>query len=199
MTKINLIPDKIPEQIWERKHISDVILYVLGMYGSLKREEFINNREKGISNRIDKNTFHKWAKKLKTEGFIQVTHVQKNSLYSITNNGLNWLIQRLKQYKLDAESLNKIERKTSMGMIEQVTNFLTPLGIKNSEILIDFSPLIQHILPIHVSVDEFGIGIHGPQLKNMKYFSIFANALLPEYGAVKRTLVFLRRGGLFHD
>ena len=67
MTEMNIIPNKIPIQIWEIKQYEDIILFVLGVYGPMRREEFINSSEKGITNRMNKNTFHKWAKKLKSK------------------------------------------------------------------------------------------------------------------------------------
>jgi hypothetical protein len=146
VTKINIIPDKIPKQIWENKHISDAILYALGVYGSLKREEFINNREKGIIDRMDKNTFHKWAKRLKNRNYIHVSRINKKSLYTISNVGLNELLKRLTLYNLDLESIIDIEQKTILKNITQVTNFLALCGIQSPKILIEFLKFKKLIL-----------------------------------------------------
>ncbi|KKN31367.1 hypothetical protein LCGC14_0824680 [marine sediment metagenome] len=145
MTKIYIIPEKIPNHFWERDQYEDIILYALGVYGPLKREEFINNNDKGIKNRMNKNTFHKWAKKLKNNNYIIVSRKQKYSIYTITNLGINKLLKRLKAYNLDVKTILELEQKAVSKKISQITPFFKTFDIINRGIMIEFLKLKNEI------------------------------------------------------
>ncbi|MFW9877728.1 MAG: tetratricopeptide repeat protein [Candidatus Thorarchaeota archaeon] len=145
MTKINIIPEKVPNRLWNRTQYETIILYALGIYGPMKREEFINNKEKGIHNRMNKNTFHKWAKKLKIKNQISVSREEKQSIYTITNLGVKVLLKKLKSYNLDVKTILNLERKTSSKTITLDTKFLKNFGIENKDIMIEFLKLKNEI------------------------------------------------------
>lgn len=146
MTKMNIIPSKIPFQIWEKKQYDDIILYALGAYGAMKREEFINNSEKGISNRMNKNTFHKWTKKLKSKNYINVSRAKKKSVYTITNLGVNKLVNRLESYTLNLKNILNLEQKALSKEITQITQFFNVYDITNTDIMIEFLKLKNEII-----------------------------------------------------
>ncbi|MFX1569012.1 MAG: tetratricopeptide repeat protein [Promethearchaeota archaeon] len=141
MAKINIIPQKIPKQFWEKDQYEDVILYALTVFGPLKREEFLNNKDKGINNRMNKNTFHKWAKKLKIKNYIQVSREGKYSLYKITNSGTKELLKRLKSCNLDMKTILNLERKSMSKFFNLDIQFLKNYEIENEDIIIDFLKL----------------------------------------------------------
>jgi len=139
----NIIPKDIPLQIWEGKRFEDIILYALGTFGPLEREEFINEPEN--PNRMNKNTFHKWVKELKKEGWVDVNKSGKRSVYILTSLGQDELLRRLKNYKLDFETVNKIEQKRIKNYIDSISKFFKKNKIIMSEIKLEFLKLANEI------------------------------------------------------
>ena len=64
MSEITIIPNRIPSEIMKGKKYEDIILYALSAFGPLEREIFINVPEV-VTDRMNRNTFHKWAKDLR--------------------------------------------------------------------------------------------------------------------------------------
>jgi len=141
----NIIPEKVPDQIWNAKRYEDIILYTLGDYGPLEREEFINDSEKSINDRMNKNTFYKWVKLLKKNNWVEVSKEGKKSVYKITSMGQDELLRRLKNYNLDFETLNKIEQKRISNYIELITKFFKENDVIKSEIKLEFLKLANDI------------------------------------------------------
>ncbi len=139
----NIIPNDIPLQIWEEKRFEDIILYALGTFGPLEREEFINEPEN--SNRMNKNTFHKWVRVLKKEGWVDVNKSGKKSVYILTSLGQDELLRRLKNYNLDFETVNKIEQKRIKNYIDSISKFFKKNKIIKSEIKLEFLKLANEI------------------------------------------------------
>ncbi len=139
----NIIPNDIPPQIWEEKRFENIILYALGTFGPLEREEFINEPEN--SNRMNKNTFHKWVRVLKKEGWVDVNKSGKKSVYLITSLGQDELLRRLKSYKLDFETVNKIEQKRIKNYIDSISKFFIKNKIIKAEIKLEFLKLANEI------------------------------------------------------
>ena len=201
MAKMNIIPDKIPIQIWEIKQYEDIILFVLGVYGPMRREEFINSSEKGITNRMNKNTFHKWAKKLKSKNHINVLREQQNSIYSITSLGVKELLKRLKAYRLDIKTILNLEQKAFSKNIYQITQFLNLFNIKNTNIVIEFLKLKNELTTEKLklfSEDKLNISILFLTLNHVKFFneaqniSISLDDFIKKYGKNKLTKTELK-------
>lgn len=142
MSSKDTIPNEIPSQI---KNYDDIILYALGSFGPLERENFINDPQKSIKNRMNKNTFHKWAKELKKNKFIEVEPEGKKRIYKITLLGENELLRRIKQYHLDFETINKIEQKRLRNYIASITKFFNKYNINDDEIKVEFLELANEI------------------------------------------------------
>ncbi len=142
MSLRNVIPDEIPSQI---KNYDDIILYALGAIGPLERDLFINHPENDITDRMNKNTFHKWAKELRRMNFIEVEPAGKNKIYKITPNGENELLRRLKKYQLDFESVNKIEQNRIKKYVKDITNFFNRFNIIDDEVKVEFLELANEI------------------------------------------------------
>ncbi|NVM35482.1 MAG: hypothetical protein HWN81_07790 [Candidatus Lokiarchaeota archaeon] len=198
---MNNIPDKIPIQIWEIKQYEDIILFVLGVYGPMRREEFINSSEKGITNRMNKNTFHKWAKKLKSKNLINVSRDQQNSIYSITSLGMKELLKRLKSYRLDIKTILNLEQKAFSKNIYQITQFLNLFDIKNINIVIEFLKLKNELTTEKLksfSEDKLNISILYLALNHVKFFndtlniSISLDDFIRKYGKNKLTKTELK-------
>ncbi len=139
----NIIPKEIPLQIWEEKRFEDIILYALGTFGPLEREEFINEPEN--SNRMNKNTFHKWVKELKKEGWVDVNKSGKKSVYILTSLGQDELLRRLKIYNLDFETVNKIEQNRIKKHMDSISKFFKENKVIKSEIKLEFLKLANEI------------------------------------------------------
>lgn len=176
MAKINIIPEKIPNQFLERNQYEDIILYALGVYGPLKREEFINNKDKGINNRMNKNTFHKWAKKLKNKNYINVSREGKYSIYIITNLGVKELVKRLKSYNLDIKTILNLERKSISKIVNLNIHFLRNYEIENEDIMIEFLKLKNEITRDKLknfSEEKFNIAILYLTLNHPKFYDSY--------------------------
>lgn len=201
MTKRNIIPNKIPIQIWEIKQYQDVILYALGVYGPMRREEFINSSEKGITNRMNKNTFHKWAKKLKSKNHINVTRDQKKSVYTITSLGIKELLKRLKSYRLDVKTILNLEQKAISKNLNQITQFLNLFNIKNQDIVIEFLKLRNELTTDKLrsfTEDKLNLSILYLSLNHVKFYdgsrdiSISIDNFIKKYGKNKLTKTELK-------
>lgn len=147
MAQSNIIPDEVPKEIWKERKFDDIILYALGVFGPLEREVFINisGDTKKINNRMNKNTFHKWAKELKGSNYIKVNKDNRTSIYRITQKGLDELLRRLEDYNLDFEILNKIEQERIQNYIESIKSFFIKYEIYNNDIKTEFLELVNEI------------------------------------------------------
>jgi len=178
MTKINFFPQKIPNLLWERDQYEDIILYALGVFGPMKREEFINNKDKGIKNRMNKNTFHKWAKKLKSNTYISVSREKKHSVYTITNLGVKELVKRLKSNNLDVKTILNLERKTTSKTFALDTRFLKYYEIENKDITIEFLKLKNEINLDKLSLfseEKFDIAVLYLTLNHTRFYDYFGS------------------------
>ena len=127
----------------ERESNEDLILFALGFYNSLKREEFINDNDK--LRRINKNTFHKYVKELIRNNWVNRRKEGKLSIYYITPLGRQELSRRLKFYDLDFESILLLENKKIQDSINSITKFFQKYYITNVELKIEFMDLIKEI------------------------------------------------------
>ncbi|MBD3213556.1 MAG: hypothetical protein GF311_13190, partial [Candidatus Lokiarchaeota archaeon] len=142
----SVIPDKIPIEILESERYDQyevLILYALAINGPLKREKFIN--KEGIDNRINKNTFHKYANNLLKQQLIENYHVGRKSEYKITTKGEDELLRRLKDYSLDFQTINKLEQERIEKKIPKLIKFLDDFEIADTEIKLEFLDLINVI------------------------------------------------------
>ena len=149
MNQESILPNKIPSEILEKKEYRDIILYAIGVFGPLGREEFINNSEKGITEKMNKNTFHKWAKFLKKNNWIEVIpdpRDSKKSLYNITPLGRDQLLKRLSKFtNLDFQTVNKIEQERIKTYINQIKKFFKEYDIGRPGIQVEFLKLSNEI------------------------------------------------------
>jgi len=144
MNEINKIV-QIPLEIRLEKKADDIILYTLAYFGPLMREEFIN--EPGSTNRINKNTFHKYANLLIRKNWIEKRKEGKKTVYNITRSGRSELSKRLKDYRLDFETKHKLQQKKIETTIKDYIEFLEKYDIKENEIKIEFIDLANDIPP----------------------------------------------------
>lgn len=175
MSQKNIIPNQIPLELIRAKNFDDIILYALSAFGPIERSSFINNSEKKIYDRMNKNTFQKWAKELRRSNFIEVIKDkdQRVSIYNITLNGQNELIRRLRKYNLDFQTLNEIEQKRIGNYLGQVKNFFKEIKLKKEEIQIEFLKLsndITHDKLKLYSEDQFNKLILFLVLNHPKFF-----------------------------
>ena len=128
MEEGNIIPDKIPPKIWNRKIYDDIILYALNAFGPLPRPIFINGKIDGkeITNRMNKNTFHLHAKRLKKKG-------QLEDFLAIVDELL-----KLKPDNLESEAKMPIR-------IEMERYVLDSLGVTKKDIINFYKELINLI------------------------------------------------------
>ncbi|MFW9876532.1 MAG: hypothetical protein ACFFG0_25845, partial [Candidatus Thorarchaeota archaeon] len=87
---INTIPYKIPDFVLVNldKGIYDkIILFALGIFGSHKLKELINDPVESIENRMDETLFFKWVNKLKGEQLIEEFTLDDEIHYRITSKG----------------------------------------------------------------------------------------------------------------
>ncbi|MFW9865203.1 MAG: hypothetical protein ACFFEN_03820 [Candidatus Thorarchaeota archaeon] len=137
MSKTNIIPKKIPNELWNGKDYSDIILYALGRFGPMEREIFINDPPE-IQDRMNKNTFHKWAKVLKQHNWIEVNKEERKSVYNITALGLEELTKRLVMYQLDFSSLINIENKRIENNLKKISRFFEQYKVYDASIKLEF-------------------------------------------------------------
>ena len=137
--------DEIPEQINNGGNYEDLILYALSTKRSIKAEEFINNPDKYIENRMNKNTFYKWVKYLKRNNWVEVEKKAKNSYYSITPDGQTELLRRLKDYNIDFESLMKIEQDRMKNYIKPISLFFEEFEVFDKDQKIEFLELANQV------------------------------------------------------
>jgi len=137
--------DEIPELIKSKGKYEDIILYALATNKSLKPEDFINDSEKSIKNRMNKNTFYKWMRFLKKNNWVETEKKDKHSNYSITRNGQNELLRRLKDYNLDFKTLSKIEQQRMDLYIKTIKKFFENYLIFDDEIKTEFLELANVI------------------------------------------------------
>ena len=107
---INTIPDKIPKQILKnlKKGIYDkIILFALGVFGSHKLREFVNDPNNSIKKRMDKALFLDWVDQLKEKEFIEEFEIDNEINYIITPKGEDEILKYLISLKI-FKSLEKI-------------------------------------------------------------------------------------------
>ncbi|MFX1427091.1 MAG: AMP-binding protein, partial [Promethearchaeota archaeon] len=116
---INTLPYKIPAVVLVNldKGIYDkIILFALGIFGSHKLKELINDPGESIENRMDETLFFKWATKLKGEQLIEEFISDDEIHYRITSKGEDKLLEYIEAtniLKLFEETRGPIEKETS--------------------------------------------------------------------------------------
>jgi len=144
MSLRKIIPDKIHPRVWNggMGDIDDIILYALNIHSPMMRSEFISD---GYNRRMNKNTFHLHAKDLKKRGYITSLREGKLSYYKITSSGESELLQRLLKYKLDFDTLLKIEEKKNKNLIKRLSLFFESNEIYDIEVQIEYIKLASII------------------------------------------------------
>jgi len=145
MSQEDIIPNQIPAELMIEKRYNDIILYALSVFGPLERSEFINSPDNNINKRMNKNTFYKWIKELKSSNYIKVEKDERKSVYSITELGLDELLRRLKRYQLDFDTINKIEQQRIKRYINSIKRFFANYEIYNEDIKAEFIELANEI------------------------------------------------------
>ncbi len=145
MSQEDIIPNQIPAELMIEKRYNDIILYVLSAFGPLERSEFINSPDNNITKRMNKNTFYKWIKELKSSNYIKVEKDERKSVYSITELGLDELLRRLKRYQLDFDTINKIEQQRIKRYINSIKQFFAKYEIYNEDLKAEFIELANEI------------------------------------------------------
>ena len=145
MSQEDIIPNQIPAELMIEKRYNDIILYALSAFGPLERSEFINSPDNNINKRMNKNTFYKWIKELKSSNYIEVEKDERKSVYSITELGLDELLRRLKRYQLDFDTINKIEQQRIKRYINSIKQFFAKYEIYNEDIKAEFIELANEI------------------------------------------------------
>ncbi|MFX0005052.1 MAG: AMP-binding protein, partial [Candidatus Hermodarchaeota archaeon] len=113
------MPYKIPAVVLVNldKGIYDkIILFALGIFGSHKLKELINDPGESIENRMDETLFFKWATKLKGEQLIEEFISDDEIHYRITSKGEDKLLEYIEAtniLKLFEETRGPIEKETS--------------------------------------------------------------------------------------
>ncbi len=98
MSQINTIPDKIPRRILRglrKEKYDNLILFTLGVYGSHRLDELINDPNKSIENRMEEKLFYKWAEELKNNNLIEEYKKDNNKYYKITSKGKDELLSQI--------------------------------------------------------------------------------------------------------
>ncbi|GAG44080.1 unnamed protein product, partial [marine sediment metagenome] len=106
---INTIPDKIPKQILKnlKKGIYDkIILFALGVFGSHKLREFVNDPNNSIKKRMDKALFLDWVDQLKEKEFIEEFELDNEINYIITPKGEDEILK----YLISLKILKRLEK-----------------------------------------------------------------------------------------
>lgn len=144
MSLRNIIPEKIHPKIWKNGlgNKEDIILYALNSYSPMARTEFITDNK---TKRMNKNTFHSHAKELKKKGYIDSYRKGKNSYYIILPSGENELSRRLIDYKLDFDTLLRIEEKKGNLLANKLADFFQVTQIYDDEIKVQFLKLASII------------------------------------------------------
>ena len=107
------IPRKIPKTLLrqlKKEKYDDLILYVLGVFGSHKKKELVNDPKIPITNRMDEKVFQKWTSKLKDDKLIVEYQLDNELYYKITNEGEDELMKLIGGY-VAPEKLTDFEKK----------------------------------------------------------------------------------------
>ncbi|MFW9941122.1 MAG: long-chain-acyl-CoA synthetase [Candidatus Thorarchaeota archaeon] len=118
---INTIPYKIPDLVLinlDKGNYDKIILFALGVFGSHKLTEFINDPGESIENRMDKMVFFKWAEKLKEEQLIEEFTLDDEIRYRITSKGEDRLLEYIEDtniLKIFEETRGPIEKESSLS------------------------------------------------------------------------------------
>lgn len=144
MSSRNIIPDKIPPKIWKNRmgDIDDIILYALNSYSPMSRVEFISDDN---TKRMNKNTFHKYAKELKKQDYIDSYREGKNSFYTILPLGENELSRRLIKYNLDFDTIVELENKKNKNLVNKFSKFFRDNEIEDPDIQLEYLKLVSVI------------------------------------------------------
>ncbi|KKM92460.1 hypothetical protein LCGC14_1218230 [marine sediment metagenome] len=158
MSLRNIIPDKIHPEVWKNRmgDIDDIILYALNSFSPMSRAEFISDEK---TRRMNKNTFHKHAKELKTRGYIDSYRDGQKSFYNILPLGENELSRRLFKYNLDFDTLVETQSKKNKNLANRYSKVFRANKIDDPEIQIEYLKLVSVIthdkLSEVYSKDEF--------------------------------------------
>jgi len=120
---INTIPAKIPKRILrniKEDKYDNIILFALAVYGPHKLQEFVNDPQNSIVDRLDEKVFNKWIEALKTNDFVNEYKFDGEMWYKITPNGEDELLYRLEKLP----SLNRYLRR----LIITFEGFLGPIS-----------------------------------------------------------------------
>lgn len=114
---IHTIPHKIPEPILANLENGDydkIILFTLGVFGFHKLTELVNDHNKSIENRMDKEKFSQWAEKLKEQQLIEEYALDEEIFFRITSKGKDELvdyIEKLGILKIIEENFGSIVKE----------------------------------------------------------------------------------------
>ncbi|MFW9867963.1 MAG: long-chain-acyl-CoA synthetase [Candidatus Thorarchaeota archaeon] len=114
---IHTIPHKIPEPILvnlEDGNYDKIILFTLAVFGFHKLTELVNDHNKSIENRMDKERFSQWAEKLKEQQLIEEYALDEEIYFRITSKGKDELvnyIEKLGILKTIEENFGAIEKE----------------------------------------------------------------------------------------
>ncbi len=98
MTLASTIPDKIPRRLLrelKKEKYDNILLFALGVYGSHKMKELVNDPDISLENRLDKDLFQKWASELKNSNLIKEYNFDNEIYYKITKEGEDEFMKRI--------------------------------------------------------------------------------------------------------
>lgn len=96
--QINTIPDKLPSKFQgklKKGKYDEVILFTLAVFGPHKYEEFVNNASHSVTNRMEEDSFHEWAYKLKSSGLIEEYQMYDEIYFKATEKGKDKLMTQV--------------------------------------------------------------------------------------------------------
>ncbi len=96
------IPTKIPKTLLrqiKKEQYSNLILYVLGVFGPHKKKDLVNDPKIPITNRMDEKVFQKWISKLKDDKLIEEYLLDNELYYKITSEGESALMKLIEENK----------------------------------------------------------------------------------------------------
>ncbi len=153
MTQISTIPYKIPKKILKNlknNEYDEIILFALGVFGSHKLKELINNPSEGIENRLDEHLFNKTAAKLINEGLIE-QYLKDNEIhYRIITKGEDKLMERVENSRI----VNRLIKTFTpiIGPIEKRDNLKSQ---SISSFTLSYKDIVFGLLSIHWRMNTF--------------------------------------------
>jgi len=173
MSLKNIYPEKIPEELLEKNHVDDIILYALGAFGPLQKAEF---------KELNKTTFYKYLNKLIDKGFIfPPRRTRRTAIYEITPSGQAELMRRLGNYTFDFYEMIALEKKKIKGQVSQLSSFFEKYKINDDFIKIEFLSLYNTLVRDKslsiFSIEQFNKLLLYLVLNDMKFFTKIDNVL----------------------